>query len=179
MEARWDGLFADMEAQLAAVRAAELVAEVADRTRAELATVALADRLRAHVGSALTVRTSIGTAITGELVDVAAQWLLLGERGWQCLVPITAVDDVAGLGLHVAAPEPAVLRALGLGHALRALARDRVVVRLVTRSGDLRGRLQRVGADFVEVTADTGERRPGRPETRTVPFGALVLLHSV
>ncbi len=48
---RWNDLFADLENQAQAWERAELDVEVADRSRAEQATVALVDRLLAARGS--------------------------------------------------------------------------------------------------------------------------------
>src|SRR6478735_7614549 len=64
---RWETLFADMEAQLAAA------------DRAERATVHLADRLRESVGRSQRVRIAGGEPLEGDLVDVADQWLLLAQ----------------------------------------------------------------------------------------------------
>jgi len=47
---RWDALFADMEAQLAASERLDLDAEIAERARVDAAAVELADRLRGSWG---------------------------------------------------------------------------------------------------------------------------------
>ena len=52
---RWDALFADLEARAHGEHAAELVAEVADRTRIETASLHLVDRLRPAQGHRLVV----------------------------------------------------------------------------------------------------------------------------
>ncbi len=179
---RWEALFADMEAQLDAVRAAELAADVADLTRAERATVALTSRLRAAQDTVLTVRVAGGEPVSGIVVEVAEQWLLLADGPRRALVPMTAVAAVADLpvtaqpsaGVHVS-------RRLGLGHALRALARDRVVVRVATHGGELVGRLDRVGADHVDLTVggEAARARPGAAVTAwTVPIAAIRVVRS-
>ena len=143
---RWEALFADMEAQLDAARTADLAAEVVELTRAERATVAVADRLRAARGAALTVRTDGGEQVSGILRDASAQWILLDAQGRSSLVPIGAVTAIRGLTPHSAGEGGVVERRLTLGHALRALARDRVIVQIVTHGGELTGRVERVGA---------------------------------
>jgi len=166
---RWERLFADLEAQLAAGSAAETRWDVAELTRAERARVGLADRLRASTGRRLRVVTTDAGAFEGDLVDAAPQWLLLASgAGRTALVVVAALAAVEGLGAHVAPPAGRTESALGLGHALRALARDRVGVTVHARGAVLAGRLERVGADHLDLMPATGPARPV-----CVPFDVL------
>jgi len=182
---RWEALFADMEAQLDAASAADLAAEVADLTRAERATVGLADRLRAARGAELTVLVGgagagsggASTAVSGELLEVAAQWLLLGVAGRRALVPLAVVVAVRGVPLRVAPAPGEVARRLGLGSALRALARDRAHVHLSLEGTELVGRIERVGADHLDL-ATAVEAPLGAGTIWSVPFAALRVVRS-
>jgi hypothetical protein len=180
---RWDDLFRDLEAQLEAAAAAELDAEVADRTRRESALLELVDRARASVGHPVALRVLGAGPVDGVLVQVGAQWLLLHETsGRDALVPLTAVVSLAGLRAWTAVPGEGgqVFARLGLGSALRGIARDRLPVQLwLTDAGVLAGTLDRVGADFVEVTEHGEVRRRGDlTAVRTIPFAAVALLRS-
>ena len=179
---RWDALFEDLEAQFDAADAAELDAEVRDRTRTEFARVDLAARLRASLHARLTLQLRCGERIRGELTSLGADWLLLqaGEQSdgsaQELLVPLRALLVVDGLASTSAPPEgrAAGLLAdrLDLRSALRRIARDRSTVRIVTDDGtQLRGLVGRVGADHLEV--------PEGPRDRSgpvVPFAALSLV---
>lgn len=173
---RWEALFADMEAQLEAARTADLAVEVAELTRAERATVSLSDRLRAARGEPLTVRTRGGEQVSGILRDAAAQWILLDAQGRSSLVPVGAVTAVRGLTRHSVGAAGVVERRLTLGHALRALARDRAVVQVVTDGGELAGRVERVGADHLDLAVGHVETRDGEPWA--VPFAAIRVVRS-
>ena len=188
---RWEALFADMEAQLAAAQAAELAAQVADLTRAERATVDLTSRLRAAQGAQVTVRVGTAESVPGTVLEVAPQWLLLGDGPRRALVPLTALSAVGGLPVAAVAAHGAahgmVARRLGLGHALRALARDRTVVRVAVDGAELVGRLDRVGADHVDVTTVTADAAARRSPARaaghgsaawTVPLAAIRVVRS-
>ncbi len=152
---RWELLFADLEARADAQDSAQFDAEVRDLTRAERAAVSLAARLVQARGSSVTVTARDAVSTTGVVVDAAAGWLLLGETGPQTLVPLHAVTVVAGLGSR-AAELTEVERRLGLGHALRALARDRARVVVSTLSGDVTGVIGAVGADYIELSTGVG-----------------------
>ncbi|NNH08505.1 hypothetical protein HLB10_15645 [Cellulomonas fimi] len=166
-----------MEAQLAAARGAELRADVAELTRAERATVHLVDRVRSAVGGPVTLRLAAGEPVRGVVLDAAPQWVLLDAGGVRrALVPTGAVVAVGGLPAHAAPPAGTVERRLGLGHALRALARDRVVVRVRLASGDVAGRVERVGADHVDLVED-GARAAVRT-CWSVPFAAVLVVAS-
>lgn len=171
---RWEQLFADLEAQLAAGRAEESRWDVAELTRAERARTGLSDRLRAAVGRRLRIGTAPDRAVAGVVTDAAADWVLLDlGSGRRALVPVAAVSTVEGLGHHVAPPAGRLESALGLGHVLRALARDRAGVAVHTRDGTLGGRLERVGSDHVDMTLAAPAGR-----VVSVPFGAILVVES-
>jgi len=184
---RWEALFADMEAQLAAGRLADVRVDVAELARAERASVTLAARARASTGRAVRVRVGGPDQVEGELVEAAPEWLLLATSAVRrALVPVAAVVAVSGLAAH-AAPEAGVVESrLGLGHALRALARDRVAVVVRTVDGDVAGRIERVAADHLELSElselnelnkRSGHGGPARA-TWAIPFAALRAVQS-
>ena len=181
---RWEALFADMQAQLDAALAMDRAAEVADLTRAELASVELADRLRGAEGTDVRLVVAGGQLVAGRLLEVAAQWVLVAEGTRQALVPLGALVGVRGLPALSVPVAGLVARRLGLGQALRALARDRVGVRIVTDGSELAGRIERVGADHLDLTAGVDAavyaRADGQPDAHlwSVPFAALRVVRS-
>jgi hypothetical protein len=182
---RWERLFRDLEAQLAAAAGAELEAEVADRTRREAAGLTFLDRARGAVGCRVSVRVRGVGSVDGVLREVGSQWLLLEEGApREVVVPLAAVVAVTGLTARtdVAGAAGRVYARLGLGSALRAVARDRSAVSLWLVDGSVvTGTIDRVGGDFLEVTArGSGERRRGGEvaSVHTVPFAAVGLVRS-
>lgn len=172
---RWQALFADLELQLDAAQGRDRLGEVPELTRAERAGVELLDRLRAHGGQvAITVHG--GECQRGALIDVGPQWVLLADGPREHLVPTWAIALVTGLG-DLAAPAPgAVGSRLRLGHALRAVARDRSVVRVLTTAGTVTGRVDAVGTDHLDVA--TVRPDDGRPtgDRCAVAWSALLVL---
>jgi hypothetical protein len=167
---RWELLFEDLESQLETAQAADRVAERADMTRAERATVTLTDRLRAARGRPVVVRLGEGLTVAGELLEV------VGAGSRRMLVPVTAIVAIEGLGPHAAPCEGEVMRKLGLGHALRALARDRALVRVVSRGVEVTGRVDRVGADHLDLAVGPEGTRVGG--VLAVPFASLQVVRS-
>jgi hypothetical protein len=162
---RWELLFADLEAELAAGQAAELAAEVADRTRRELGALRLADRFRAAQDAHLQLRLLGGGQASGRLTASGPDWaLLLDEQGAEHLLPLSAVASAAGLGARSERTESKVEARLDLATALRGIARRRAGVRLRLVDGsELVGTIDRVGADALDLAQHAaGEaRRPG------------------
>jgi hypothetical protein len=179
---RWERLFDDLEAQVAEAEHASLGAEVADRTRRELARVRLADRFRPAIGRRVTIVVAGRGQMTGTVQAAGPDWLLVSERaGSETVVSLAAVISVAGLGAHaaVAGAEGEVGARLGLAYVLRGIARDRSeVVTSLTDGSTLTGRVDRVGADFVDITIRVGTPGDGAEplETRTLPFSAIASL---
>ncbi|MDF2808209.1 MAG: hypothetical protein K0S43_3155 [Cellulosimicrobium sp.] len=166
---RWDALFDDLAAQLAAAESQERAAAVADLTRAEHATMTLVERLRGTSGT-VTLELRDGSVVAGELRDAAEEWVLVGEARRQHLVPTGAIAGVQGLGRHAQpASSPRTAR-LGLGHALRALMRDRRPVQVRTPAGAFAGWVARVGRDHVDLEVTPGNGHG----SRVVPWSALL-----
>lgn len=177
---RWQQLFDDLEAQYEAAAAAELAAEISDRSRRETALIRLVDRLRPAIGQTLGTRLAGAGVIEGRLSAVGPDWLLLDEMaGREVLVALPAVLSIVGLAAQSAAPEPGptVSARLTLSYALRGIARDRSPVTACYVDGSTSaGTLDRVGANFVEIAEHPpGEarRREVVRAVRTVPFSAL------
>jgi hypothetical protein len=165
--------FATVPVAIAAVPAGGRDGAVAELTRAEHASIALTDRLRAVVGSALTLELLDGEALTGVLRRTATTWALLEGRGAggpvEHLVPLASVAAVMGLSRH-AVPSTSRTDTLGLGTVLRGLQRDRGRVVVRTSGGQLAGRVARVGGDHLDL--EETDRTPVR--LRTVPFASVL-----
>ncbi|WP_285726280.1 hypothetical protein [Psychromicrobium xiongbiense] len=187
---RWEALFADMEAQVDAARILDWEAEVAERARAEAASVTLLDRLRGAVGDRLELRfggaagaSSAGSAaLAGVLHLVGDDWLMLRVDQRSAVVPLNAVLSVEGLGRTAIRPSGAIRRSLA--SILRLLARDRSVVTFQL-GGSVPERftavIDGVGSDHCDVAVlrDGELRREGHIVTRrTVPFSGIQTLLS-
>jgi hypothetical protein len=183
---RWDRLFDDLEAQLAASERAELAAEVSDRTRTEVARVHLLDRLRSAIGSPVDLTIEGTDNQRGVLARAGTGWLLVDVASRPEVV-VAEHAILALRGLPVAAAEPTTVgiveSRLDFAHMMRAVARDRSAVSLVLRNGSpYAGTIDRVGADFV----DLAEHAPDEPRRaaqvnalRTVPFAAISLVRPI
>ncbi|KAB7741848.1 hypothetical protein GA707_16670 [Nostocoides sp. F2B08] len=174
---RWQGLFDDLDGQWAAEERRDRDAEVADRTRAERARVALAERCAASRGAVLGVWTVTGEPLEGTLVDLGADWLLLRDgAGRELLVASAAMTAVTGLSRH---SDPAVTsRRFALGYALRALSRDRASVIVTDRSGGrVSGTIDAVGQDWFDLSehpVDEPRRTGALTGRRTIATWAVV-----
>lgn len=183
---RWERLFADMEAQLAAAGQQALEAEAAEQARAEYSRVRLADRLRLRRGEPVRALLVGSVPVEGRVRTLGAGWVALEDRGAEHLVPLDAVLWWESLGRGWDPAEDAVVLRLGLAHALRALARARARVRIRLTGGgplgELDGTIDGVGADFADLALhpdDDYRRRGSVTASRAVPFSALVCVSSL
>lgn len=177
---RWERLFEDLEAQLAAEAGRERDAEVADRTRRERALLGLHERLTAAIGGPpVAVRISGAGLVSGKVSGVGPDWVLIGERPDRpALVSFAAMRGLTGL--VGAEPTGAVAKGFGLGAALRAVSRDRAAVEVVDVDGTtFPGTIDAVGHDAFDVAEhplDVPRRSRHVLGIRTVPFHALALV---
>lgn len=154
---RLAGFLDDLEQQAAGAWAAERDLEVAERARAEYARVTLAARLMAALGEQVDLVLAGAGPVSGTLERVADGWCLVTSASAEWVVRTAAVQLVRGGAPGAVASEtwPVTAR-LGLGSALRGLAGERCVVRLLD-GASVEGRAGRAGADFLEVLVDGGQ----------------------
>lgn len=178
---RWDDLFADLEAQAEALATAERDAEVDELVRLETSRLCLLDRLRPAVGGAIKLRCLGGLVLSGTLSRVGADWLLLDEgAGREAIVATAALTSVTGQGRLSGMANSRLDAKLGIGHALRGVARDRSVLRAcLTDASVIDGTVDRVGLDFVEIAEHAAGEPRRRAEVRQVllvPISSLAVL---
>jgi hypothetical protein len=153
-------LFDDLEGQAAALWEADREAELADRARTEYGSVTLASRLMASRGRTVALDLPHVGRIEGTLDRVGEGWCLLSGAGQVRIVPLAAVVAVHGAsGRSVPEVAWSPVDRLGLRAALRRLADSdaRCLVHLVDGARH-EAYVHRVGADFLEARAATGER---------------------
>lgn len=177
---RWAALFADLEGQFEAADAAELAAEVAERSRQEFAQSLLLDRVRGAVGGrAVLALLGVGV-VHGTWAGCGPDWVLVREEAGSELLGVPAallwVRDLPRAAAAVSSGGMVAAR-WHLRLALRALARERVRVRLILTDGTtLGGTLDRVGRDYVELAehpADEPRRAAAVTAISLVPLVAL------
>ena len=164
---RWERLFDDLEARLAATDRAELAAEVDERAVAERAGVELASRIAAHRGRELALVVRGGSRVAGVVRAVAADAVLLDSAGVETLVPSHAIVSADRLERRVGQRTSVEVR-LRAATFLRGLAEQGGRVLVETTGGRYAGTLTEVGADHLDL-AEEGV-------TRTVAFAAILLV---
>lgn len=186
---RWTRLFDDLEAQLVALEQSELQAEVAEVTRSQRGTVSVVDSLAADIGRSLSVDVLGLGRIEGQLSEVGSNWCMLEmavhgpARRRSVLVSLSAIQSLSGLSGSADQREGASQRRFDMRSALRALARDRAMVRLHLASGStVTGTVDRVGRDHVDLAdhpEDTPRRAAAVRNVHTVPSWALCALRQI
>jgi hypothetical protein len=182
---RWDDLFAELEGQLSGLLALERDAEVAERTRAEMARVAFSERLRGSIGRRIRCTLAGSGTVAGDLVRVGADFALVTEARTEAVVTLASIavlDELPQAAQPARSPRPrgVVGARLGLASVLRSLAHDRSLVTISVSSGlQVTGTPAVIGADFVEVAMHRPDEAPRRqPErgSRLVPFSSIQVI---
>lgn len=195
---RWDNLFDDLESQLEQGMGAEERDLAAEAERLRLGRLSIRDRLTAlasvngrHSPWSVRLQLITGATISVRPVTFGRDWIsgdLVDAAGIsaQCIVPlgsIVAIRLTPGQvrdSLKEEAPvRPGITDRLSVAFVLRDLCRRRSSIELHTSFGSLRGTIDRVGRDHL----DLAEHEPGsvRRETevvqyRLVPFSAVALV---
>jgi hypothetical protein len=151
--------FDDLEQQAEGLHLAEREAVVAELSVSGYAEVELVSRLHASVGCVVHLVLRGGGSVDGALTRAGRDWVLVGQDRAETVVPTAAVLRARGVSER-SVPEAVrgVSAKLGLGSALRQLAAEREGVAVQLVDGSIcRGRLRRVGGDFVELAGENGQ----------------------
>lgn len=189
---RWEQLFSDLDARFDDLVDAEMMSELADRQRVAAGAVTMVQRIAGAVGRPVRVRTTAGIAVTGTLLRVGPDWLLLQEGpGREVLLALAAVTVVEGLAAQTGPLLTGVQTRLDLRHALRGLARDRSPVAVVVNGGvgepaglstEITGTIDRLGADWLELAVHAPWEPRRAASVRSVvlvPVPAVVLVRAL
>ena len=177
-ESRLVDLFDDLEQQAAGLALQARDAEVAEAGRAQYAEVELLGRLHASLGRSVVTELHGAGQVSGRLARVGRGWALLVPEeapGQEWLVNLGALLETRGLSPRTSAEAGwGVATRVSIGSALRRVAEAPEACLLSLTDGSTRrGRLGRVGADFVELVRDG---TPSPRDAGLVPFGALALV---
>ena len=178
---RWRELFADLEGLADSFERADLQAEVADRTRAEVGQVSLLARLHAAHGQEVALTTAGGGQLRGIVAATGADWFLVAGTE-EAVVMLSAVMTVSGLGREAVSPEGVseVDRRLFVGSALRLIVRDRSAVRILLRDGaELVGTPERIGSDYLDLAVhdiDQVARPDAIRHRQAIAFDAIAVV---
>jgi sRNA-binding regulator protein Hfq len=179
---RWDALFGDLDAQWHAAKQLDLETEINELARLELAQSTFADALRGSLGAEVTAVLCNGVVLHGSLSRVEAQWLLLASGSRSIIVPLAKLRRITGAGSSLAPARTPV--AYTLASAMRVLSRNRSVVNLDLDGpapGTVRGVLDRVGADYVQlavVTDGAARSQDNHAGTMLIPLQGIVSVAS-
>ncbi len=195
---RWERLFAELEARFAVLADEPVDAELADRERVAVGAVTALQRLAGALDGSVRLRLAGGATVSGTLRVVGPDWLMVAETDHrECVVPWAAVSVVQGVTKATGARSAGLDLRLDLRYALRGLARDRAPVQLAVsgwvgdggsdgtvagRGCELIGTVDRVGADFLEISLhDVWEPRRAAAvrSVALVPFGAILLVRAL
>lgn len=175
---RWEDLFDDLEGQAEAWQRAERDAEVADRTRAEVGQVTLISRLRSNEGRDVSARLANGTTISGTLVRLGVDWMLLACPQ-EVVVPVSGIATLADLPWEAVSPHGVghVGSRLSLSSVFRAMAVDRARITVqLNDTTSVSGTPDRVGRDFVDLAVhheDQAPRAAAVSRRTTVVYSAI------
>lgn len=145
--------------------------EVEERVIEERAGVSLGQRFLALEGQSVALVLRNGEKVIGRIIDVATTWVLIDGQGEETLVPLEAIAQA--LLQKVSLPEGVRVSArLGVASILRRLSRRSITVRIVHDAGTVRGTVDGVYADHVDIIPE----RELQTDVRDMPTFPVVTI---
>ncbi|PQZ95892.1 hypothetical protein CQ018_00920 [Arthrobacter sp. MYb227] len=148
---RWESLFEDLEAELAAEFAREKTAEIQETVRVEKARQSFGELLAPQLKAHIEVRLLGGERLHGRLSALGLDWVMLRRGETEELIPIHAIGT--WLQRTSGQREGSISGSARFTQALRALVRDRSRISVGGCDGSLlaSGTLDQVGHDFMAI----------------------------
>ncbi|WBU37818.1 hypothetical protein [Homoserinibacter sp. YIM 151385] len=181
---RWEPVFDDLEGEFAHGLAREEAALAAEEERLRFARLELAERLTGLLGAEVELQLRDGGALRLRLESVGRDWIAGRAAHGALESALVPVPAVVGLVAEASALEPAAApaasgleRRLGIAVALRDLTRRRAPVELLTDRSRLRGTIDRVARDHLDLAEhelDEPRRDAAVRRTRLVALATLV-----
>lgn len=130
-----------------------VIGEADERIIEERAGITLGQRFLALEGQKVALILRNAEKVTGRIIDVATSWVLIEGQSEEVLIPMAAIAQAA-LPQGVL-PEGVRLSArLGVGSILRRLSQRSISVRIVHDGGMVRGTVDAVYADHVDIVPE-------------------------
>lgn len=183
---RWDGLFEDLEGQLASEWEAERAALDAESERLRISRLDLRSRLRVLCQSEASVTLELAGMhrLLARLRALGVDWVAADTGRDLSVIPLDAIialsvdhGDLLSSLQESATPGSSLRERMTMGFVMRDLARRRVPVRVALRgSAELHGTIDRAGSDHLDLALhDSGEARRANAISgfRIVPFSAM------
>lgn len=145
-----DELLDDLSADFTAKLRAQRQLEATELSAADAVEVTLSGRLLASVGTSIEIRLINGESLRGEVIDAAANWLILRLLRMDIFIRYPAIEMVSGLPAAPRWPTLVETRVPGTVK-LREFAATRREIHFTTRNQTLKGFIDRVGADFIDI----------------------------
>lgn len=158
-------LASQFEAQLQAQRALE----IAELATADATEITLAGRLLSSVGAALELRLVNGETLRGTVIQASASWLVLKLVQADFLLWYRSLEAISGLQAAPSWPTK-IEQTVRATTVLREFASRGGELELVGAKCSLKGYVQRVGHDFVDII-DHGRKV-------SIPLSALLYVSS-
>lgn len=168
-------MFEDLEARLEHLEGEEIRANAEELGRAERAQLTLLDRLRGSLGRRVRVHLRAGGIVEGSIAEVSDAWIVLGdaEGRVRAIVARAAVAGIEGLAAR-SRPQEGARPGRSFASLLRALARDRDLVRVTCEGIEVTGRFSGIGSDSADLAVlPTGERSALGGGTITLALDAV------
>lgn len=180
---RWNGLFADLEAQLQFGRWEAVEQDAAELTRGLWAELTLMDRIRAALGQRVRLVLAGGRSQSLHLRAVGPAWIGGFDDVGSLIIPRGAIVGIDTDLNRAEIPSRPLRAGPSILAIYRALARRREPVQLLSNDGATlaEGTIDRVGKDHIDVALharDEFRRSSALHGMRIIPTDAIQLVRA-
>lgn len=164
---RWEELLDQLEGQWVELNRESRAEEIADLQEAEAATLTLASRFLGAHGQVLTLKLRQGDEVTGKVLQVGMDWILLDVIGRQTLIPFHGIALIYRLSPG-GGELKGIARRISAQYIIREFARRNVLAHITYVGGSVQGHIVSAARDHLDISAQGGRQ--------SVVWDAVILL---